>query len=146
MWIYLFMALAAGAVLPLQAGLNAQLALSAGHALWAACASFAIGLLLLLAVCLTVRLPRPVWGDLAAMPFWQWSGGLMGAFFVTAMVMLSPRLGAATMLGMVLVGQMTAAALIDHFGLAGFTPHALSIGRAVGIALLIAGGIIVRLY
>ena len=114
--------------------------------MWASCASFAIGLLLLLAVCLAVRLPRPVWGDLASMPFWQWSGGLMGAFFVTAMVMLSPRLGAATMLGMVLVGQMTAAALIDHFGLAGFTPHALSIGRAVGIALLIAGGIVVRLY
>lgn len=146
MWIYLFMALAAGAVLPLQAGLNAQLAVSAGHALWASCVSFAIGLLLLIAVCMIVRVPRPDWGDLASVPFWQWGGGMMGAFFVTAMVMLSPRLGAATMLGMVLVGQMTAAALIDHFGLAGFTPHALSIGRVVGIALLIAGGIIVRLY
>lgn len=146
MWIYLCMALAAGAVLPLQAGLNAQLASSAGHALWASCVSFAVGLLLLIVVCMTVRLPRPAWDDLASVPFWQWGGGVMGAFFVSAMVMLSPRLGAATMLGMVLVGQMIAAALIDHFGLAGFTPHALSLGRAAGIALLITGGILVRLY
>jgi len=145
-WIYLCMALAAGAVLPLQAGLNAQLALSAGHALWASCVSFAIGLLLLIVVCMTVRLPRPAWEDLASMPFWQWGGGVMGAFFVTAMVMLGPRLGATTMLGMALIGQMTAAALIDHFGLAGFTPHALSIGRVAGIALLIVGGILVRMY
>ncbi|CEA06598.1 hypothetical protein BN1049_02972 [Pseudomonas saudimassiliensis] len=145
MWIYILMALAAGAVLPLQAGLNSQLALSAGNALWASCISFAIGLLLLILVCVVVRLPRPIWGDLASMPLWLWSGGILGAFFVTAMVTLSPRLGAATMLAMVLVGQMTAAALIDHFGLAGFTPHSLSVGRAVGIALLIVGGIVVRL-
>jgi transporter family-2 protein len=53
-------------------------------------------------------------------------------------------LGAATFLALAVVGQMLAALVIDHFGLFGLPPQAASPARAAGVALLIAGVILVR--
>jgi len=146
MWLHFITVLAAGAMLPTQAGINAGLARGWGHPLWAATVSFGVGTLVLLVVALSARLVLPSWQQLAQLPTWSWSGGVLGAFYVTVMVAFAPKLGAATLLALVVAGQMLASVLLDHFGALGFSQHSVSLPRLVGVVLLFAGVMLIRRY
>lgn len=146
MWFYFFTVLAAGAMLPVQAGINAGLARTSGHPLWAAAASFGVGTLVLLAAALFMRVTLPNWQQLVSLPIWSWSGGLLGAFYVTVMVVFAPKLGAATLLALVVAGQMLASTLLDHYGFLGFTQQSVTPLRALGVILLFTGVLLVRKF
>ena len=145
-WLLALFALAAGICIPTQAGINTQLSLWTRSPVLAATISFLIGSLVLLGYALAVRLPLPAWRSAVEQPWWLWSGGILGAFFVAVTIYLAPRLGATNMLAWVLAGQMLAALALDHFGALGYPLHPLSLGRAVGVLLLIAGAFMVRAF
>jgi bacterial/archaeal transporter family-2 protein len=114
--IYILLSLLAGAVLPLQALINARLAAGVGSSLWAAAISFQVGALGLLLVQLALRAPWPELGRVASVPSWIWSGGLFGAVYVASVIASVPRLGAASVISLVIFGQLTASLLLEHFG------------------------------
>ena len=145
-WLLALFALAAGICIPTQAGINTQLSLWTRSPVLAATISFLIGSLVLLGYALAFRLPLPAWRSAVEQPWWLWSGGILGAFFVAVTIYLAPRLGATNMLAWVLAGQMLAALALDHFGALGYPLHPLSLGRAVGVLLLIAGAFMVRAF
>jgi len=138
------LALLAGVGLPTQAGINAQLGLWTRSSISAALISFAVGTLALSIATVTMAPPLPLWSSAAALPWWIWSGGVMGAFFVAASTFIAPQLGATTMLALILAGQIVASVLFDHFGLLGYPLHPLNIQRSLGLLLLIAGVIMIR--
>ncbi|MDR5903534.1 DMT family transporter [Halomonas icarae] len=146
MWYHFITVLAAGAMLPMQAGINAGLARGWGHPLWAAAVSFGVGTLILLAAALVARLIVPSWQQLSMISPWSWSGGVLGAFYVTVMVAFAPKLGAATLLALVVAGQMLASVLLDHFGLLGFPQQAVSPPRLLGVLLLFVGVVLIRKF
>lgn len=145
-WLSMFAALLAGSMLPLQAGVNAQLARAGGNALWASGISFLVGTLTLLMVYSSLRLTWPSVHELKEAPLWAWSGGLMGAFFVTCMAFFAPRLGATTLLALVISGQILASLLLDHFGAIGFNVHEINPWRILGVILIAAGVLLVRKF
>lgn len=136
---FLLFALLVGLVLPLQAGINSQLRIHVGHPLWAALVSFSGGTLALAVVLTVARVPWPAVGWIGRVPWWQWTGGLLGATFVTSAIVLAPRLGAATLVAAVVAGQMIGSLLIDHYGVAGYAQHPASLVRVIGVALVVAG-------
>jgi transporter family-2 protein len=138
------LALLAGVGLPTQAGINAQLALWTRSSITAALISFAIGTLALSIVTVSMAPPLPLWSSAATLPWWIWSGGVMGAFFVAASTFIAPQLGATTMLALILAGQVVASVLFDHFGLLGYPLHPLNLQRSLGLLLLIAGVVLIR--
>jgi transporter family-2 protein len=142
-WAYLLFALAAGAMLPIQFGINAQLATWVGDSVRAAFVSFVVGTAaLLLAVLATTR----GWPDRAGdAPWWVWTGGLLGAFYVVGSIVTAPKLGAATLVALILAGQAIASLLVDHFGWVGFEEHPVTLLRVLGILLLAGGVALVRL-
>lgn len=142
----ILMAIAAGAMMPIQAGINSTLALQTHSSTMAAMISFVVGSIALAGVVMAMRLPIPAMGALKAAPWWSWTGGLLGAFFVAASVILVPKLGAATMMATFLAGQLTASVILDHFGWATFPQHDLSPGRVAGVLLLFAGVYLIRRY
>lgn len=146
MWFHVITVLAAGAMLPMQAGINAGLARGWGHPLWAATVSFGVGTVVLLVVALSVRLVLPSWHQLSGLPAWSWSGGVLGAFYVTVMVAFAPRLGATTLLALIVAGQMLASVLLDHFGALGFPQQSISLHRLLGVVLLFFGVMLVRKF
>ena len=105
-----------GAALPLQALINARLGAGMNGPAVAATISFAVGTVGLVAYLLAARIPFPTALQAAAVPVWAWTGGLLGAFYVVAATTAVPTLGAAAMLSLVILGQMTASLLLDHFG------------------------------
>jgi transporter family-2 protein len=134
----------AGAGVAAQAVINARLRLILGAPLWAAATQFTVGLALILLAALATRQSAPVTEGLARAPWWIWLGGFFGASFIVISIVLTPRLGAALMLASVIVGQLSAALLIDHFGWFGATVIRMSPTRLLGAVLLVFGVVLLR--
>jgi transporter family-2 protein len=142
-WGYLLFALAAGAMLPIQFGINAQLAEWIGSPVRAALVSFFVGTIALVLVTL---LAARGWGERAGeAPWWVWIGGVLGAFYVLGSIVTAPKLGAVTLVALILAGQAIASLLVDHFGWVGFEEHPISALRILGVLLLAGGVALVRL-
>jgi len=140
----LLLAVIAGALLPVQAGVNAQLRATLDHPLAATLVSFLVGTVALGLVVLGGRIPLQLGSGLGRAPWWHWTGGLLGAVYVALIIVLAPRLGAATLIAAVVAGQMVASLALDHWALVGFPLHPLSLQRALGALLVIGGVALVR--
>jgi transporter family-2 protein len=127
-----------------QAGLNAQLRSALGSPVAATLVSFLVGTVGLAAIAVLLRTPLPLGRGWAATTPWQWSGGLIGAVYVLAAIVLAPRLGAATLIAAVVAGQMVTSLVLDQYGLVGFPVHSLTLVRLLGAVLVIAGVILIQ--
>jgi bacterial/archaeal transporter family-2 protein len=145
-WPYLLFAFLAGAMLPIQFGINAQLATWVDSPLRATLVSFAVGTAALLVVMVAAYRDWPAVERIGSAPWWVWVGGLLGAFYVLGSVVAAPKLGAATLVALILAGQAVASLLVDHYGWVGFEEHPITPGRLVGIALVAAGVALVRYF
>ena len=119
------MTILAGSTLGVQAGINSQLQLNwAQSPVLAAFVSFLVGTLGLLVYLVAMRVPVPPLP--AKIVPWHWVGGLLGAFLVSVTVYVAPRLGAATMIALILAGQIGTSLALDHFGLLGYAQKAIT--------------------
>ncbi|MDQ3652762.1 MAG: DMT family transporter [Acidobacteriota bacterium] len=146
LWIYLLLALVVGAFMPVQAGVNSQLARWMGHPVLAATISFIVGTLALLIYSLTLRSSWPAWGTLSSAPWWVWTGGFFGAFFVAVAAAFAPKLGAATFVSITIAGQMFVSLVLDQYGLVGFQERPINAWRALGAVLLVVGVALIRKF
>ena len=145
-WPYILLAVMAGFCLPTQAGINTQLNLWSGSTILTATISFAVGTVGLAVYALVLRTPWPTGGSIMNHPWWIWSGGLLGAFLVAATVILAPRLGATSMISLIIAGQMFASLFLDHFGWLGYQVHPISGLRIMGGVLVVGGVLLIRLF
>ena len=127
-----------GGLIALQAPINSTLGRQIGT-FQAAAVSFAVGTALLVAI---VLLAAGGFGNLGQARHVSWyylTGGLLGAAYVTTvLVTVRPR-GAGGVTAATIAGQLTAAVLVDQFAGLGLARHPVTAGRVRGIALLAAG-------
>lgn len=144
-WVYVALAIVAGGVVALQAGINGQLRTVIGTPVQAAMVSAAIttGLLFVIATGI-MRSSWPTRDTIVAAPWWVWSGGALGGIYLVAAVILVPRLGAGLLFALLIVGQIVFALLLDHFGIAGFPERSMSALRIVGALMVIGGAVLVQ--
>jgi bacterial/archaeal transporter family-2 protein len=135
------LAFTAGVVLIVQVGVNSTLRSAVGNPVMAALISFVIGSVGLLAFLLLIHTPWPDRAQLSAVPGWAWLGGLLGAFYVVSTIMVGPRIGAAALLALIVLGQLATSLLVDHFGWLGFPEHPVTPLRLLG-ALMLFGGML----
>ncbi len=145
-WLLIPFVVFAGAMIPLQAGVNASLRHYLSSPILAAVANFSVGGLVLAVVLIASREQAPAWATLTKIPMWCWAGGAMGATLVLTGVMASHRLGAGTFIACIILGQMSASVALDHFGLVGYAQHSANPMRLLGIALLAGGVYLVRTH
>jgi bacterial/archaeal transporter family-2 protein len=132
----------AGAAVALQPSINARLAQKSGL-LESALISFAVGTFAL-AIALLISGKTTIRG-LHEAAWWEWTGGLLGAFFVSATILAVPRIGTAATMAIAIAAQFVTALILDHFGAFGFGGMQIDLKRSLGAALLIIGAwIIVR--
>jgi bacterial/archaeal transporter family-2 protein len=112
----------------------------------AAAISFFVGTVILFAATAIISRSVPQLGPTLSAPWWMYLGGLLGALYVCASIVLTPRLGVATTIGLFLAGQVIASMVIDHFGLFGTPEQAASIPRILGAVLIIVGVAIVQRF
>lgn len=135
----MLVALLAGSAVPFQAASNAVLGKLLGHPLWATLVSLAVSAALVVPTLWLMRAPAPLTAHLAHAPWWVWTGGIGGVIYISAALILTPRMGAASFIVCVVAGQMLSSMLIDHYGLMGLTPRPVHAGRILGVILILAG-------
>lgn len=145
-WLLALVAVAAGALLPIQASINGRLRPFVGGPIPATLVSVAVSTSAMIVLVIASRTTVPPSAKWSGSPWWVWTGGLLGVVFVLVSLGLVNRLGAAFLFALVVVGQMLASLAIDHFGLFGVSEHAVSPLRVVGVALLLAGVVLIRFF
>jgi transporter family-2 protein len=143
-WLLALLALGAGISVATQQVLNGNLRTALNSPAWAGFISYLGGLLTMAVLLVVAREPVPSWKLVTATPWWAWSGGILGGVFIMLMILLLPSLGAATLLALVVAGQMLAGVTMDHFGLFGLAQHPVSPARLIGIALVIGGVLLIK--
>lgn len=135
----------AGGATALQAPTNAKLMTAVGSPVNAALVSFAVGTAVLGLLALMMQ-ARPDMTAARALPWYAWLGGLYGAIFVVAATWGVPRLGVALTISLMVAGQLLVGLVLDHFGAFGQPVQPISLGRIAGVALVIAGVVMVRRF
>jgi bacterial/archaeal transporter family-2 protein len=143
--IWIGLALLAGALLPIQAAFNTKLGKAINSPVHASMASFVIGAISI-ALYIFLSSQNVSFSGAKTAPGYVWVAGAFGAFYVTIIVMAFPRLGPALTFGLVIAGQMLISVLMDHLNILVTAHHPLSVQRFFGIALVIAGVILIRKF
>ncbi len=140
-------ALLLGIGLSVQTGINTSLRTALGSPLHATVVNFVVGTVLVLAAAAIAALAGsrpPSLATLGRTPWWMFTGGLIGGVYVLGMIVLAPKLGVATLMALVIAGQLLAALVLDHYGWLGFPVQVVTPTRVVGALLLVLGVILVR--
>lgn len=131
----------AGALVSVQAPMNAALGRGIGSPVAAAAVSFAVGLALLVLV--TVLLGQSAaFAKVSTVSPWLLLGGAFGAIFVFSALWAVPILGVLTTTILVIAGQLVAATLLDAVGAFGIEAREISFSRLAAIALVAAGAVL----
>jgi bacterial/archaeal transporter family-2 protein len=94
-------------------------------------------------VLLVLRQSLAGFGDALRSPWWYWvGGGGMGVVVVLSITVVTPRIGAAATIGLLIAGQLAMGVVIDTYGLFGVDKVALSWPRILGVLLLAAGALL----
>ncbi len=133
--------IAAGIGIPIMAALNGVLGARLGSPPLASLIVFGVGA----AVC-AIALAVTGWPGKPAMtiPPMYYFGGVFVAFYALSITYAAPRIGVGNAVMFVLLGQLIAAATIDHFGLMGAIRSPITLQRAAGIACMVAGVVLAR--
>lgn len=142
-WIAL--ALLSGALLPIQAGLNTKLGKTLESPLYASLASFLVGTIGLIIYILATR-QTVSWSGVKDAPQYIWLGGLMGAFYITVIIFVFPKLGPGLSFGLIVAGQMVVSLLLQHFDVLVAHRSPISYMQIVGVVLVVVGVIIIRKF
>jgi len=140
-------ALLMGLFMAIQPAVNLELRRFVGSPAQAAMVStFVSSIFLAVVVFGFQRKPWPSFDAALTTPWWIWLGGVLGAIYVAVSVVLVSRLGTAFAYSLVVLGQMVTALAVDRYGWFGVTSHDLSPGRVLGVALVISGVAMIRMF
>lgn len=140
----IFVVIFGGMLLSTQGPINATLGRLVGDPITAATISFGVGFILLVTITLT-RGAVPSMEQAASVPWWGWVGGLIGAYYVFAILWAVPKLGVLTVATATVLGQLTAALVLDAIGAFGVPVQPISLARLAGVAMVLGGLLLSRL-
>ena len=136
---YALIMLLAGLGIPVMAALNGGLGGRLQSPALAATILFGVGLAVAVVVLLiTEGMPSKLTSDPPA-PWYFYCGGAFVIFYVLSITWVAPRFGVSNAISFVLLGQLLAMTVIDHFALIGAPHFPVNSQRLLGLALMTAG-------
>jgi bacterial/archaeal transporter family-2 protein len=134
--------LTVGGLLALQAAANVQLSAATGSPVGASTLQLGIAAVLLLAAAAATGTIGAL-GQIADVEPWHLVGGLGSSIYITAGIVLFPRLGAVVSVGLFIAGQMLGSLALDGFGWLGVTQETLTAGALLGAGAVVAGAALI---
>ena len=135
----------AGVLITVQAAINARLGHLLSNYMHAVLVSFVVGTLAAVLYCLIEGGPVASRDVIRDVPWWVWTGGLLGVVFVWTTIYAVPKVGVSVMFPLVVAGQMAAAIVVEHFGLLGSPREPVSLARIGGVVLVVLGVVVLGL-
>lgn len=132
---------AVGSLIALQAPINSGLGKAVGT-LPAAAISFTIGTILLVGL-VAVSSNLDNIAEAAHVRWYYLIGGVLGAAYVTTVLLTVRTLGAGGVTAATVAGQLSASLVIDRIGMLGLEETPITVTRVIGVVLLFAGTVLV---
>jgi len=142
-YIWIAITFIAGVILPLQAGINTKLGKAVSSPAMASLLSFMVGLLAMLVYIIVTQQSYSLKGLKDAPPH-AWLGGILGAFYVTVIILAFPKIGPGLTFGLVVAGQLLLSIIMEHYQIMGAHHHPVSIGRVLGMLMIIGGVLVIK--
>lgn len=142
-YVYILLAFLTGIAISVQAGVNANLRQALTNPVLAAAISFGTGFVSLIIMLLASGVSVPSIEAVRQVSWWKWTGGLIGAVYVTTVIVSVPKIGTANLVSLSVAGQLLAAVVLDHYGLLGFPLHPANGWRILGMVIIVAGVLLV---
>ncbi len=140
--VFFILMFCGGISVAVQPSINGRLAEKVG-VIESSFISFAVGTLVLLALVLISG--RGTLRGIGDVSWWELTGGLLGAFFVTLTIVVVPKIGTASTMAATITAQLLTGLLLDQFGLFGLRAVPLDGKRTLGAAMLLIGaGLVFR--
>ena len=128
-----------GGLIALQAPINSGLGRSIGS-FQAAFVSFVIGTVALLVIAALAKGGLGRLSDIGTVPAWYYlTGGLLGAIYVTTVLVTVRSLGAGGVVAATVAGQLTLGMVVDQLGWLGVEKSPITALKLFGVLLLAAG-------
>ncbi|MDE0520530.1 MAG: DMT family transporter [Boseongicola sp.] len=140
---FMLAAIAVGAMITVQPPMNAIISRHVGSAFVATSISILVAFLCSLLVVAVSGVGRVAPATLAAIPWWAYLGGVVGAIFVGSGVVLAPATGALAFFVCIVAGQLVGSTIVDHYGAFGMAVREISLSRLAGVILVLAGAVLV---
>ncbi|WKD51090.1 DMT family transporter [Microbulbifer spongiae] len=137
-FLYPSIMLVAGVGIPVMATLNGGLGVKLGSSTLATIIMFFVALLISAIYLLkTEGLPTELFQE--ETPWYFYLGGILVAFYALSITWVSPRYGVGNAVSFVLLGQLLAMCIIDHFGFFGAQQSSLDTKRLIGLVMMTIG-------
>lgn len=78
-----------------------------------------------------------------SLPWYMFGVGIFGLILYQCITITLPRLGATSMLVMIIIGQIIAGLVLDTFGLLGMVQRPLDVTKIIGLLFLLGGAYLV---
>jgi len=135
---YSLLMLLAGLGIPLMAALNGGLGNKLQSPALAATILFIVGLAVSITYLLVVEgVPTQLYKS--NIPWYFYFGGIFVMFYILSITWVAPHFGISNAVSFVLLGQLVAMSLIDHYGFVGAIQNPLSPQRFIGLILMATG-------
>jgi transporter family-2 protein len=131
-----------GGMVALQAPINSGLGKAVGN-FQAAFVSFLVGTVILAVIAGLARGGLGQVGEARTLAPQYLLGGVLGACYVSTILVAVRTLGAGGIVAASIAGQLTMSVVIDQFGLLGIDKDPISAMKAVGVVLLAVGTLLV---
>lgn len=136
--LYALLMLLAGLGIPLMAALNGALGVKLQSPALAATILLTVGLFVAACYLLLVEgLPKNI--SSKNIPWYLFCGGFFVMFYILSITKVAPLFGVANAVAFVLLGQLIAMSVIDHYGLINNIKYVISYRRALGLILMTIG-------
>ncbi len=127
-----------GGLIALQAPINSQLGRSVGT-FQAAFVSFLLGTVVLAVIAAVAKGGLGQIGEARNLTWYYLTGGILGAVYVTTVLVTVRSLGAGPVVAATIAGQLSASLVVDQLGILGVEKDPISLPQILGVVLLAAG-------
>ncbi len=131
-----------GALIALQAPINSELGRNVGT-FQAAFVSFAIGTLLLAVIAAVAKGGLGQVTEARNVKWYYLTGGVLGAIYVTTVLVTVRTLGAGGVTAATIAGQLTMSLVVDQLGILGVERQPITVAKVLGVVLLGLGVLLI---
>jgi len=78
-----------------------------------------------------------------SLPWYMLGAGIFGVILFITISFTLPRLGGTMMITLIIIGELLAGVVVDHFGWFGVPLHPVDLPRLVGVIMLVGGGYLI---
>ena len=127
-----------GGLIALQAPINSQLGRTVGT-FQGALVSFVLGTIVLAMIAAFAKGGFGTIADAKGLSWYYLTGGVLGAIYVTTVLVTVRSLGAGPVVAATIAGQLSASLVVDQLGILGVEKDPITAVKVVGVVLLAAG-------